>query len=169
MLSCQFYLSLHKAACGHFKGKVTNTLMGQEKVGGFPETRKTSSRQRLCRTRLSDDAKRDQRVQRLEWRAHVNFWRFFSNRRSHSQVEISSKRHHLLLINSPKSKSRDIVFNYFLTHFFSDIRHAATDELKVRAIAKFIQRLEWLHSVRDGCGRTDPTALLNYLLTILWI
>ena len=157
-----FYLSLHKAACGHFKGKETHTLMGQEKVGVF---------------RGVDDI-----INATLTEPDYSFTQSAINEFNDLNGELtlhfgSSFRIGNLILksNTPKSIafhyhqfSREqvaIVFNYFLTSFYYDIGHAKDDESKIKAIAKLIQRLEWLHPVRDGCGRTD-TALLNYLLTV---
>jgi hypothetical protein len=162
MLSCQFYLSLHKALCGHFKGKATNTLMGQEKVGVFRD-----SEDILTATFAEPDYLMTQSAinefNDLNGELTLIFGASF--RIGDLILRQKSPRSVTIYYHQFSKEQVAIVFNYFLRHFFSDIRHAATDESKVRAIAKFIQRLEWLHSVRDGCGRTD-TALLNYLLTI---
>ena len=162
MLSCQFYLSLHKAACGHFKGKANNTLMGQEKVGVF-----RNSEDIITATFAEPDYLMTQNAinEFNELNGELTLIFGASFRIGDLILNSKSPRSVTIYYHQFSKEQVAIVFNYFLTHFYSDIRHAATDELKVRAIAKFIQRLEWLHSVRDGCGRTD-TALLNYLLTI---
>jgi hypothetical protein len=76
-------------------------------------------------------------------------------------INTKSKVIHYFPLSQAQVKS---IFNLFVTEFYYDIGHAKGEFNQVQAIAKLIQRLEWLHPVRDGCGRTD-TALLNYLLT----
>jgi hypothetical protein len=73
----------------------------------------------------------------------------------------NSKTIHYFTLSREQVK---IIFNFFLTEFYYDLGRAKGEHDTVQAIAKLIQRLEWLHPVRDGCGRTD-SALLNYLLT----
>ncbi len=160
-IDTEFYLALHKAACGHFKGKETNTLMGQEKVGVFRGSddiiTATFSEPDYFMTQNAINEFND-----LNGELTLNFGSSF---RIGDLILKSNVPRSVSIYYQPLSKERiAIIFNYFLTEFYYDIGHSQGDESKIKAIAKFIQRLEWLHPVRDGCGRTD-TALLNYLLT----
>lgn len=162
-IDIEFYLALHRAACSHFKGKETSTLMGQEKVGVFRDiddligatfSELNFSFSQSAITEFND----------LNGELTLHFGSSFRIGdlilKSNTTPKVFSIYYH------PLSKEQvAIVFNYFLTCFYYDIGHAQNDESKIKAIAKLIQRIEWLHPVRDGCGRTD-TALLNYLLTV---
>jgi Leucine-rich repeat (LRR) protein len=160
-IDAEFYLALHKAACGHFKGKETNTLMGQEKVGVFRGSgdaiTATFSEPDYFMTQNASNEFND-----LNGELTLHFGSSF---RIGDLILKSNVPKIVTIYYQPLSKEQiAIIFNYFLTEFYYDIGHSQGDESKIKAIAKFIQRLEWLHPVRDGCGRTD-TALLNYLLT----
>jgi Leucine-rich repeat (LRR) protein len=161
-VDADFYLRLHKEACGHFKGRGTCTLMGLEKVGVFRDLNdRIVASFSVPNYVMTESAVNE--FNELNMKITLLFG---------SSFRIGDIAFHL---NQPQNKtihyfplSKDqvrCIFNFFATEFYYDIGHAKNDDCKIRAIAKWIQRLEWLHPVRDGCGRTD-TALLNYLLTV---
>ncbi len=161
-ISAEFYLALHKAACGHFKGKETHTLMRREKVGIFRDSdhiiRSTFPESDYLMTQSAMNEFNDLNGElTLHFGSSFRIGDLILNSHPPSQ-EITI--HYQLLSKEQVA----IIFNYFLTEFYYNIGHAQKDEFRIKAIAKFIQRLEWLHPMHDGCGRTD-TALLNYLLT----
>lgn len=161
IVDADFYLELHKKTCSHFKGKDTCTLMGQEKVGVFRDYNDTISAGFCESTYLMTDAAIKEFLD-LNMKISLLFGSSF---RIGDIVMAPGTSKSKTIYYFPMSKEQvRILFNFFMAEFYFDIGCARNDDDKVRAIAKVIQRLEWLHSVRDGCGRTD-TALLNDLLT----
>lgn len=161
-IDAAFYLALHKAACEHFKGKETNTLMGQEKVGVFRDIDDLIG---ATFSELNSSISQSAITEFNDLNGELTLY-FGSSFRIGDLILKSNTPKVLSIHYHPFSKKQvAIVFNYFFTCFYYEIGHAHNDESKIKAIVKLIQRMEWLHPVRDGCGRTD-TALLNYLLTI---
>ncbi len=161
-IDAEFHLKLHKTACGHFDGKNTNTLMGKEKIGKFRDTGDIISATFAEPDYLFTDSAINE-FNELNGELTLNFGSSF--RIGDLVLDSRSPKSVTIYYHGFSKQQVEIVYNYFLTEFYYDIGHSQGDSQKIQAIAKLIQRLEWLHSVRDGCGRTD-TALLNYLLTI---
>jgi hypothetical protein len=159
-IDAEFYLALHKATCGHFNGKETNTLMGQEKVGVFRGLGDTISATFPEPHSMTQSAING--FNSLNGELTLLFGSSFRigdlSLKSNSPKSIAIYYHHL------SREQVEIIFNFFLTEFYYDIGHSQTEESKVMAIAKLIQRIEWLHPVCDGSGRIG-TAFLNYILT----
>jgi Leucine-rich repeat (LRR) protein len=141
-VDAEFYLTLHKAVCGHFKGEETNTLMGQEKVGVF---------------RGLDDAITAS-FKAPDYLMTQDAINEFNNLNGKLTLALGSSFRIgdlVLKSNTPRTigiyycrlsrEQVEIIFNYFLTEFYYDIGHAQGDNAKIEAIAKLIQRLEWLH------------------------
>lgn len=154
ILNADFYLDLHKVTCGHFSS------LGREGVGVFRDSNKA----------LSATFREPEYLMHTE--AMIEFNNL--NERLSQMFGASFRLGSMEIISmAPKTvKIRyailsqaqvSVFFNFFLTEFYKEIGHSNSNEERVEAIAKLIQRLEWLHPVADGCGRTD-TALLNYLL-----
>jgi Leucine-rich repeat (LRR) protein len=160
-IDAKFYLDLHKVACGHFAGDANNTLMGQEKVGVFRD------KDDILGAPFSEDNLMTPRAIDEFYKLNDELTlRFGASFRVGDLILPSNTPQSMLMCYQKLSKKQvEIIFNYFLTNFYDDIGRADAPDSKIKAIAKFIQRLEWLHPFRDGCGRTN-SALLNYLLTV---
>lgn len=155
-----FYLDLHQVACSHFNGKKTNTLMGQKDIRRFRNSSEDVGASvgrpydPISKTALNEFKQLNADISK-RFGATFMLGNLLINPKSPNEGEIE----YAALSESQVS----ILFNFFLTEFYYEIGHATLDNARVRAIAKLIQRLEWLHPFPDGCGRTD-TALLNFLL-----
>jgi hypothetical protein len=158
-VDASFYLDLHKVACSHFDGANTQTLIGQEKVGVF---REESVKAILPSPHYSVSPEAMAAFSELNKVIATILGPSFCL----GNIFISSwvPLQWTIYYNQMTSEQIEIVFNLFLSEFYTEINTATNDDEKLIAIAKLIQHLEWLHPPKDGCGRTD-TALLNFLLT----
>lgn len=156
-----FYLGLHEVACGHFEGAATCTLMGQDKVGEFRD----SDDFILANFAEPDYLMSDEAINEFNaLNAKIGLILGSSFRMGDMLLKSRSPKSVDLYYFTMSRDQVSLLFNFFLTEFYYDIGHANNEYSQIQAIAKLIQRMEWLHPVKDGCGRTD-TALLNYLLT----
>ncbi len=158
-LDASFYLEMHRVACTHFRGEATQTLIGQELVGVFRQDAVKAYFPISKRERL-DEAMDE--FNGLNKRLGTILGSSFCL----GEMCIKSDFPPVCRIdyNSFESGEVEIVFNFFISQFHCEMLEASSLEEGRIAIAKLIQRLEWLHPTKDGTGRTD-TALLNFLMS----
>jgi Leucine-rich repeat (LRR) protein len=155
-IDADFYLEMHRVACAHFKGKDTQTLIDQKKVGLFRNrgvgAEFAEPHCKLTEKGFQDHSALSQQLSRVLGfsfslgqfiRVNPTTWRLFYYPMHEDLIRI--------------------VFNFFITEFYAEIARAQSRDEYLKAIAKLIQHLEWLHPPEDGCGRVD-TALLHFLL-----
>ena len=156
-LDASFYLGLHKVACAHFQGKKTSTIVGQEKIGKF---RGKSHYLSANFSQMAQDG--------IDEFNRLNHWvsYFFGPSFALGKIVPTSNPSlpHQIQYYPMSEEEVKTLFTYFVSLFHFERDHATKREQVFEAIGKLIPRLEWLHPVPDGCGRTD-TAMLNFLLT----
>ncbi|MBS0604618.1 MAG: leucine-rich repeat domain-containing protein [Verrucomicrobia bacterium] len=159
-VDADFYLEMHKIACSHFTGEEGVTEVDSKKVGVF----------RTSEDMIDADFKEEEYPFTKEGIQEFNSL----SKRLSSELgtmyalgkiaPLKGKKGRRILYHRMSASQVRTVFNFFMSEFYFEIGHADHRDKKLLAIARLIQRLEWLHAPCDGCGRTD-TALLNYLLT----
>lgn len=148
-IDANWYLKLHRVACGHFRGSENDTLMGPEEVGIFrgPE-RGSMWVNPPVRYYFTSQAIQDFRALDLELK------REFGDQAGLGELEILQDGQSNVYY---KKMPRELIaqtFNKFVNEFYQEANQAQTDDQRLAAIAKLRQRLEWLHPPRDGSGRT---------------
>ena len=142
-----WYLQLHKIACAHFQGAKTNTLMGQEKVGIF-----RGNTDHLAWSGLKGSYQMTLEAQREFYRLGLG-----------SIVEDSSGGKKILYRVMSQSEVKSLLEKY-VKDFEKEITASAGPNEKLLAIARFTQRHDWLHPVRDGTGRLEQLILGKLLV-----
>lgn len=159
-VNADWYLLLHKHTAAHFKGAENGTLMGQEKVGVFRD------RDDFIHCVLTG-------IYEVTPEAMVEFRALDRALKNEFGVDYGlgemtytdATRRSIQLTYKPMSRDQvRRIFNKFLDEFYREVERATSFDEKLWAIARFQQRLEWLHPVRDGTSRTS-TILMNKLLT----
>ena len=158
-VDADFYLELHKVACTHFNGLATQTSIGQDSIGRFRnmgvEANFPSPAYVMEKTAIEE-------FYALSTRLKCIFGPSFGLGYIEKIAEFPTTWR---IVYQPLNREQvRMVFNLFVSEFYSEIVLSTTEEEKLLSIAKFIRNLEWLHPPLDGCGRTD-TALLNFLLS----
>ncbi len=159
-LDASFYLEMHRVGCAHFQGAATHTLIGQEQVGIF---RKEAVKAHFPAPKYAMSQGGMDEFSRLNNRLEYILGSPFCQL---GEISIAADSPTVWCIDyqSFKKGEVEIVFNFFISQFHCEMLQASSLEEGQVAIAKLIQRLEWLHPTKDGTGRTD-TALLNFLLS----
>ncbi len=160
-LDASFYLDLHQAACAHFQGPHTGTMVGQERVGVFRGASEPVSASFEAPDYAMYQEAMNEFYSLSAWISDL-FGPSFSLGLIVPTSDFPKK--HQINYHMMSEDQVKIVFNFFLSIFHSEMNQTKTHKEVLPVIARLIQRLEWLHPVQDGCGRTD-TALLNFLLT----
>jgi hypothetical protein len=150
-ITADYFLSLHKVLCAHMKGQSGVTHMNSERIGAF-------------RTKGDITSWKVRGVYEMTEEAIEEF----------NQIEPSlgefiklPNGEYLLLYREMSEDEVRAYYNLFLSDLKSELEAAGFDsDKRITAVARFIQRTQWLHSVHDGCGRTD-TALMNEILTVV--
>ena len=178
-LTTGFYLDLHRVLCSHFRGLATETLMGQEKVGVFRDS--NDGLQWTIRNPyiFTNEAVQEYYAFEQELRQHFSLstdealgyltYQDPHNRNSSIGIPYGQLPPQGVCVTLKyRVMPREEVANFmqfFIEAFYQEIERVQGDEeAKLTAIARFSQRLEWLHPTKDGSGRTDM-AVLNKLLT----
>lgn len=147
-----WYVELHRIACDHFNGAKDNTLIERGKVGLFRD-----ESDKLCFNCTGYYTLTERGIAELEESGLGKaikikeekgccFWPNGIAYRPMSSEEVHER------------------LQSFIHVYYAELARAETPEKKLVAIARFIQKLEWLHPVIDGTGRCD-IAILNKLLT----
>jgi hypothetical protein len=159
-IDADWYLFLHQYTCAHFNGNPAVFLMGQEKVGAF----RTSDDSICCYLSgtyaLTSEA-------RTEFQAlDQALKRELGDSYGLGGFVATDSFQKTICLNYKTMSAEQVrhIFNKFLNEFYQEIRKATTPDLRLWAIARFHQRLEWLHPVKDGTARTS-TVVMNKLLT----
>jgi hypothetical protein len=134
-LTPEFYLRVHKVACGHFRGDATGTLMGQEKVGVFRNVDDMISMGLTGDYRLSAEGIDE------------------FNRTGLGVLQFDGLGGAKLLYKLMSRAEIEAKLKEYIADYENEIIASKTQNDKLLAIARFTQRLEWLHPVRDGSGR----------------
>jgi len=144
----EWYLTLHRIACGHFKGDANGTLMGPEKVGVFRDKTDIISCHFPHGTNyaMSKEAKEE-----------FNAADFGTLTDDGKQITVNYK-----IMSRPEIRVR---FEKYTDQFYNEIAVSKTPDEKLAAICKYSQLLEWLHPPRDGMGRTVMFGVLNKILS----
>jgi hypothetical protein len=154
-IDADFYLEMHEVACAHFDGEKTQTS-DKSSIGKFRDQAVSAH---FSEPHYTLTAKGAQEFNDLNFRLSRILGRTcllgeFSKPKPNSSKLSYQKFSH---------EQIRILFNLFITEFYTEIDSAQSSDDYLRAIAKLVQCLEWLHPPLDGCGRVD-TALLNFLL-----
>ena len=146
-ITSEFYLALHKIACGHFNGAGTGTWIGQNKIGVFRQITDNIS---WRNSEISPEAEAEfvkldlGTVTRSSAGATVRY-----KIRSAAEVETLFKAYVRELEEAIEAAQ----------HLFSDLPADIAREKKrdhiLLAIARFTQLHDWLHPVADGTGRLE--------------
>jgi hypothetical protein len=155
-IDADFYLQMHKIACAHFNGAKTETLIDQKGIGQF---RNHGVQAHFGPPGYKLTAQGDQDLKRMNSRLSSIMGPSFAL----GEFSQKDSMTWTLRYQSFKKEEIRIIFNLFVGEFYSEIASAKNTQDYLRAIAKLIQHLEWLHPPRDGTGRVD-IALLNFLL-----
>ncbi len=160
-LDADFYLDLHQHACSHFDGPATQTLIGRDKVRSFRgrEIHLTVPLNPVSGYAMSQEGI-DEFNELNRW-INRRFGPSFALGRAQKNPHLPIE--HMIIYHAMSREQVKILFSFFVNEFHFELSRANNKRQVLVTIAKLIQRLEWLHPVPDGCGRTD-TALLNYLL-----
>jgi hypothetical protein len=163
-MDADWYLQLHKHTCSHFSKSLNDAgivLMGQEKVGVFRDLEDRPNWKSPGGVyAFSKEAKRE--FEALDAEVKKEFGPSYGM--GVIDWDENAIQGGALLAYKPMTRAQvRRVFNKFLNEFYSEVEKARTPDEKLWAIAKYYQRQEWLHSTRDGAGRTDM-AVLNKLL-----
>ena len=159
-VDANWYLNLHRHTCAHFNGDPSAFLMGQEKVGVF-----RNSDDPVCCTLagtygVSVAAKAE--FDALDRQLETEFGPGYGLGK---MTYTSSLSNTVRLDYKVMNRSQILrIFNKFMADFYREVESAHTPDAKLMAIARFHQRLEWLHPVKDGTARTS-TAYMNKSLT----
>jgi hypothetical protein len=138
----EFYLNLHRVVCGHFKGKETSTLMGEDGIGVFRDS-----------------------TQGVKWAGLEDSYVISDEaRKTFESFKLGVISEKTMLYQTMAAGEVKTLFMWFLQEYYEEIIQAKNPREKLTAIGKFTQRCQWLHPPRDGCGRTD-TLILNKHLT----
>ncbi|MBS0621319.1 MAG: Fic family protein [Verrucomicrobia bacterium] len=157
-LDANLYLETHKIAASHFDGKRTGNEMGQEKVGVFRDSSDYISAYYVDAHKPTDAACEelvafDREVkQRFGESFGIGFY-------SASSVYGGRKLTH-------KAMSQDQVrqvFSWLTDNLHRELARSWRADARLTAIAKFHQRLEWLHAVKDGSSRMNMLFLNKHL------
>ncbi len=160
-LDAEFYLNLHRHTCSHFDGPATETLIGKDKVGFF---RGSATQLNAVFSAASGYEMSQEAIDEFN---ELNRWITYrfgpSFALGHIQKTSDSPMEHRIIYHPMSQEQVKILFTFFVSEFHFELSNAKDKRQDLVAIGKLIRRLEWLHPVIDGSGRTD-TALLNYLL-----
>lgn len=145
-LTVESYLRVHRIACSHFRSfQETFTMIGQEKVGCLRGRTRILAAKFGARCPMSDEA------------AHT------LSRLDLGIVQRCNDRDSLLCYAVMSEERVHQRFQEFLDQLSSNLRNASTPQEKLRMIAEYHQKMEWLHPVIDGTSRTS-LAIMNKLL-----
>ena len=160
-IDAAFYLELHSIACSHFIGEEGGTEVDLKDVGVFRDS-KDKIEADFFQEEYPFSADGIKEFYELSNLISSHFGPMFSlGRIAPLKRGKAGKRIEYHRMSSVQVK---MIFDFFVSEFYDQMAHALSPKQKLKAIARLIQRLEWLHPPCDGCGRTD-TALLNFLLT----
>ena len=145
--SSDFFLEVHKAACWHFAGASNGTLMGHERIGIFRNEEDTIYCNYSSHFPPSDEG----------WRGFTD-----SDSGTIAYTDASRSRIHMRyhLMSSAQVRER---LDQYLDEFYKEIAGATERDQKIVAIARLSQKMDWLHAVRDGSGRSCVLVLQKHL------
>lgn len=145
-----FILELHRAACWHFDGSMTDTLMGLEKVGVFRDT----DDEVYCTYTLKEGWGME------DWQEFLSFTPSLGKVK---WVDEDKKQFRV----SYKVYSREeieAILNLMLDGFYAEVQAKGAERRdKIRACAKLAKFMDWLHTTRDGSMRIGIDTLQKHL------
>lgn len=158
-VDADWYLQLHQITCRHFDGDERVYLMTQDRVGVFRDSDDYVGWYPSGTYAVTPEAKAELKA------LHEEVWRDLGPDYGMGGFETDAStgvvyhRYHRMT----REQIRD-VFTKFLNEFYTEVEQAPNPDKKLEAIAKLNKRLELLHPVKDGSGRTN-TAFINKILT----
>jgi Leucine-rich repeat (LRR) protein len=157
-IDADWYLHLHRHTCAHFDGDSDVCLMGQEKVGVF-----RNSDDPICCTFQGPCSLLFQAKGEFEAR-NAALQKEFGSTYGLGEMVYTARQSVLLVYRRMSRKQVRRIFNWYLNRFYAEVERADNPDARLMAIARWHQRVEWLHPVKDGATRTN-VALMNKLLT----
>lgn len=159
-VDADWYLQLHQITCRHFDGDEDIYLMAQDRVGVFRDSDDNICWYPSGTYEVTPEAQIE--LKALDEEIAREFGPGYGM--GEFAVDSSTRKitsHSYLKMSRGQIK---VLFNKFLNQFYSEVEQAPNKDKKLEAIAKLNKRLELLHPVRDGSGRTN-TAFINKILT----
>lgn len=144
-LTPRMYLRIHSLVAGHFTGDDNNVCMSANNVGVF--RRDYTSIQFNCGP-ISPEGLSE--IATIEPSLFI--------------MEESTSGEYTFLYTERTSEDVEQIFNQFTNDYYREIAQASTDDEKLQAIAWFYKKIELLHPVWDGSGRTDYAVLQKLLV-----
>jgi len=160
-VNAKLYLELHAYACDHFMGALNGVLMDQSKIGTFRDSSESAVIWTCSATPdgiyvVTDEAEQALNEMNQEIQARFNTTLGTFDRSTPGKI--------ILRYTTMDKETVAKIYNYFADTMYRELERAQTEDDKFTAICKFFRNCEWLHSVRDGCGRCD-LLIFNFLLT----
>lgn len=155
-MCASLYLRLHTIACSHFLGATNDTLMGQDKVGVFRGSDDHITWN--CNGRYIPTAEARQELAIMNAEIIQRFGVTLANFVDNTDGSVT------LRYTTMSREKAGAIYDYFSANLYAELERAQNPDDKLTAICKFFRNSEWLHSVRDGCGRCDLMTF-NFLLT----
>ncbi len=158
-IDAQFYLQMHKIACAHFRGEENGVEINQDQTGQFRDTDQWVNAHFDTKTHAFSEEGTEEFYKLNQQLVYLLGPSFSLGKIIPTPLGASIE------YNAMSATQIHLIFNLFLTEFYFEIGHSTSQKMNLVAIARLIQRLQWLHTTLDGCGRLDM-ALMNYLLCI---
>jgi hypothetical protein len=159
-IDADWYLHLHRHTCAHFDGDPGVCLVGQEKVGVF-----RNCDDHICATFHGPCSVSTQAKEEFEAQDAALQREFGSTYGLGQMVDKDGAGLPVLLIYRKMSREQvRRVFNWYLHRFYAELERADNPDARLMAIARWHQRVEWLHPFKDGTTRTN-VVLMNKFLT----
>ncbi len=146
----ELYLKIHEAACWHFEGKWTDTLMARDRVGQF-----RNKEYGVYRTYVADDTNTD-----ADWQEFRKF------KPKLGTLQWKDETHKKRILHFTKFSEKEIkhMMDLMLKQFYDAVlKPDLSKEEKTLAICTLAKMLDWLHPPRDGTSRTDLVLLQKHL------
>lgn len=147
--SPDFYLEVHRAACWHFKGDFTDTLMDSDRTGVFRDYED----QIVCTVGQRDC------IDDADWKEMISFEPKLVKVEYTSEEKTDRK---IRYIRRTPEEVRGL-FTDYLDYFYNEIEQAKTRREKIRACARLCHKMDWTHLTRDGSGRAALLFLQKHL------
>lgn len=145
----EFFLTVHRAACWHFKGDYTGTNMGTEAIGMF----RGLHNHIFFRCSAGDEMTKKGLQEFADFKPNLGHVAWINEDKSRCRVNYSPKTQEEIAAHMTQ----------FLNDFYTTIKSAKTRHEKIHAIGYLAKKMDWLHGPRDGSGRSAMLFLQKHL------